>query len=188
MKNKNLILVLLLFILLATSFNLFNSSYSNGNENHSNYDSEQASISSVNINDIGTLMHVQKSFSYQATTDSSIEEIAKELLIQMMEELKIPEENRSYTIVKYKDFDFSLIDKYSDESYLKLKGIELSENMWYLDSSVSVTYQGIISPIGSHTIVPQNEYVEVPLGERIIVKNEQTYTIHKMSKYFNDTN
>lgn len=142
--------------------------------------SEKPVDSLMTENEISTISEVKKIYDYSDNSNLSIKEIAGILLSKMMEDLKAPDSNRTFVIVDYKDITYSILDKNSED--IDLVGVTLDDNTWYLTGEVSVTYTGSLSPIGNYESVPNNEYVTVDIGERYIIKDNQSYTLYDQSK------
>lgn len=101
---------------------------------------------------------------YQFISEDSnpdIQEVAGILLTQLMDEMKVPDENRTFTVVDY---------------IMGPPKVEWDEDgkFWTVEVSVDVLYDGIMSPIGPQDAKAGN-YNSIDIGLRRILQDGNTY-------------
>lgn len=128
---------------------------------------ENSSSDSTSNEKICTFSSISEIYKLDASnTDMTINEVTEKLLVSLLTDVSKQKDNLGFRIVEYKDLEYNFIDDNS---------MEENKNLWHIDASVYVKYEGTISPIGPANIIPDNEFVLISLGEWYIEKNDNVY-------------
>jgi len=93
---------------------------------------------------------------------TAVQKVAELLVTKLLNDLKTEQDGRTFIITDWKNISVS-----ADRVY----------DAWVVAGDVEVRYEGLLSPIGDSSTVPQGEYVSVSIGERYLRHEDGVYTL-----------
>ncbi len=93
---------------------------------------------------------------------TAVQKVAELLVTKLLNDLKTEQDGRTFIITDWKNISVS-----ADRVY----------DAWVVAGDVEVRYEGLLSPIGDSSTVPQGEYVRVSIGERYLRHEDGVYTL-----------
>ncbi len=116
-----------------------------------------------NVTLIRTIGQVSTAYTLEEELGhTAIREVAELLMTELLNELKIEQDDRSFTITEWKNLKVN-----ADRMY----------DAWLVTGEVDVRYEGILSPIGYSDDVPEGKYVTVSLGDRYLKHENGMYIL-----------
>jgi beta-lactamase regulating signal transducer with metallopeptidase domain len=92
---------------------------------------------------------------------TAVQKVAELLMAELLNDLKIEQVWRTFTITDWKNLSVS-----ADRMY----------DAWVVTGEVEVQYEGFLSPVGDSDTVPPGKYVSVSIGERYLRNEDGVYT------------